>query len=298
MRAFKSSDTIALIGKYNAQGIEDPLRAIATTLIDRGHKVLLDIDTAQRNPLPGLTGCSLTEIGQEAQLAVVVGGDGTMLGIARHLTPYDVPLVGINLGRLGFMTDIPLIHATSALTAILEGAYQTEQRTMLSGQVIRNDTLIFNALALNDVVVSRGAYGGMIEISVRVDNQPMTTQRADGLIVATPTGSTAYALSAGGPILHPQLGGFILMPVAPHALTNRPIALPDSCKIEIQIHGPRMATAHFDMQSLVEVRENDLIVVQRANHTVHLLHPQGYNYFAMLRQKLHWNTSPSLDILK
>ncbi|TAK89896.1 MAG: NAD kinase [Burkholderiaceae bacterium] len=290
--------TIALIGKYNAQGILEPLRAIAAMLLQRGHTVLVDQATAQHGDLSQCTPATLDEIGQRAQLAVVVGGDGTLLGIARQLAPHAVPLIGINQGRLGFMTDIPLAQANQALQSILDGQYEAEQRTMLHAQVVRDEQEIFASVAVNDVVVSRGSNGGLVELSVAVNGQPMTTQRADGLIVATPTGSTAYALSASGPILHPQLAGLLLVPIAPHALTNRPIALPDDSHIEITIRGGRAISAHFDMQSYTEIQEGDRIRVQRSHHHVRLLHPVGYNYFAMLREKLHWNTSPLLDAEK
>ncbi len=290
--------TIALIGKYHAQGIIEPLREIAAALSTRGHTVLIDNGTAQHTPLPGYAACAIEEIGARAQLAVVVGGDGTMLGIARQLAAYGVPLIGINQGRLGFMTDIPLSKAVEVLNDMLDGHFESVQRTLLEAKVQRGDEIIFEALALNDVVVNRGASGGMIEMSITVNHQHMATQRADGLIVATPTGSTAYALSAGGPILHPQLAGILMVPIAPHALTNRPIALPDYSTIEIELRGERTVSAHFDMQTLTEVQGGDRIRIQRSQHRTQLLHPVGYNYFAMLREKLHWNTSPLLDAEK
>lgn len=295
MHIIKPTDTIALIGKYNAQGLVAPLHAIADLLVQRGHRVLLDTATFSHTQLPHLTVCSLEEIGQQAQLAVVVGGDGTMLGIARQLAPYGVPLIGINQGRLGFMTDIPLAQACDTLSAMLEGQFEAVQRTLLEAQVLRDGVPIFKALALNDVVVSRGMHGGMIEVSLTVNGKPMSTQRADGLIAATPTGSTAYALSAGGPILHPQLAGILLVPIAPHSLTNRPIALPDSSVIEIGIRGGRDIATHFDMQSFTEIQEGDVVQIKRSQHMLKLLHPLGYNYFATLREKLHWNTSPLLN---
>jgi NAD+ kinase len=295
MQKIPSTATIALVGKYNAQGIVEPLREIATALAKRGHTVLIDADTAQHSPFPGFASCTLDEIGLRAQLAVVVGGDGTMLSLARQLAPYGIPLIGINQGRLGFMTDIPLANAVEVLEDILDGHFESVQRTMLEAQVWRDEQMIFEALALNDVVVNRGAGSGMIEMAISVNDQPMAVHRADGLIVATPTGSTAYALSAGGPILHPQLAGILMVPIAPHALTNRPIALPDYSTIEVRIRGERSATAHFDMQSLTEIQPGDSIRIKRSQHRTQLLHPVGYNYFAMLRAKLHWNTSPLLE---
>ena len=284
--------TIAIVGKLHAEGIEQPLSEIAQFVKGTGYKVVFERETARVIGHTGYSALSAEEIGVTADMAIVVGGDGTMLGIARQLAPYDVPLIGINQGRLGFMTDIALEDSKRALGEILAGDYEVEERTLLSARITRAGRVILDALALNDVVVARGAVTGMVELSVDVDGRFMYSQRSDGLIVATPTGSTAYALSADGPILHPSLGGLVLVPIAPHSLSNRPIALPDSCRIDITVTGGREVTANFDMQSFTALMRGDCVSVARAALPIRFVHPIGYSYFATLRQKLHWNQPP------
>ena len=179
------------------------------------------------------------------------------------------------------------------LALMLDGRYETDRRALLEAWILRKGTSIFQSRAINDVVVTRGSTGGMVEVTVRVDGITMYNQRADGLILATPTGSTAYALSANGPILHPSLAGLVLVPVAPQTLSNRPIALPDTVVVEIEITDEREAAAHFDMQSFARLAPGDIVRVRRSDDEIVLLHPLGYNYFATLRQKLHWNIMPS-----
>jgi NAD+ kinase len=227
----------------------------------------------------------------QVDLAVVVGGDGTMLAAARQLATLDVPVIGINQGRLGFITDIALENFEHTLAPMLQGSYVTEQRHLLQGQVVRDGQCIFSAIAMNDVVVNRGATAGMVELSIQVDGKFVAKQRADGLIISTPTGSTAYALSAGGSLLHPSVSGWILVPIAPHNLSNRPIVLPDDCEIVIEMLSDREASANFDMQSLASLEQGDRVVVRRAAHAAQFLHPLGWNYFDSLRHKLHWNES-------
>lgn len=301
--------TVAIVGKYQAEGIASSLLEIARIVAAAGHRVVVDRETAHLCALKDYRALSNEEIGQQASAAIVVGGDGTMLGIARQLAPYNVPLIGINQGRLGFMTDIPLDAMVDVLVEMLAGRYEVEERTLLVGSIHRapvdvetNDdgasrssddgAEVFNALALNDIVVSRGAVSGMVELMVEVDGRFMYSQRSDGLIVSTPTGSTAYALSANGPIMHPGLRGFLMVPIAPHSLSNRPIALPDSCKIDITVTGGRDVSANFDMQSFTALRQGDRVSIERAPMTIRFLHPVGYSYFATLRQKLHWNEPP------
>ncbi len=226
---------------------------------------------------------------KQVDLAVAVGGDGTMLAAARQLATMGVPVIGINQGRLGFITDIELNNFEPALAPILRGEFVAEQRHLLHGEVIRAGKSIFQALAMNDVVVNRGATEGMVELSISVEGKFVAKQRADGLIVATPTGSTAYALAAGGSLLHPSLAGWILVPIAPHNLSNRPIVLPDSGEIVIEILSKRDASVNFDMQSLAKLESGDRVVVKRAQHAAQFLHPVGWNYFDSLRHKLHWN---------
>jgi NAD+ kinase len=287
--------TIAIVGKYFAAGIADSLSDIANFLEGRGHTVVFEAETAQNIALEGYEAMTPEQIGRRADAAVVVGGDGTMLGIARQLAPYGVPLIGINQGRLGFMTDISLDRVIPVLGDMLDGKFETESRALLEATVVRDGADIFSALAFNDVVVSRGATSGMVELTVEVDGRFMYNQRSDGLIVATPTGSTAYALSSGGPILHPGLGGIVLVPIAPHALSNRPIVVADSGKIVIEVVGGRDINANFDMQSLTSLAHGDRIVVARSRHTITFLHPEGWSYYDTLRRKLHWNEYPCTE---
>jgi NAD+ kinase len=287
--------TVAIVGKYLAAGIAQSLSEIAEFLDKRGHTVIFEQETAQNIALQGVATMAPDAIGQHADVAIVLGGDGTMLGIARQLAPYDVPLIGINQGRLGFMTDISLDRMIPALTEMLDGKVESEQRSLLEGAVMRDGDTIFHALAFNDVVVSRGTGSGMVELRVEVDGHFMYNQRSDGLIVATPTGSTAYALSAGGPLLHPSLRGIGLVPIAPHALSNRPIVVPESSRILIEVIGGRDISVNFDMQSLASLLHHDRILVQRSKHTITFLHPQGWSYYDTLRRKLHWNEHLSAD---
>jgi NAD+ kinase len=287
--------TIAIVGKHMAVGIEQSLTELAGFLEGAGRTVVFEADTAQNVGLQGYRAMTPAEIGQFADAAVVVGGDGTMLGIARQLAPYGVPLIGINQGRLGFMTDIPLDRMMPLLDEMLNGKVESEQRSMLEGSVLRDGQTIFRAMAFNDVVVSRGAGSGMVELRVEVDGHFMYNQRSDGLIVATPTGSTAYALSAGGPLLHPTLAGIVLVPIAPHALSNRPIVVPDSSDIVIEVIGGRDISVNFDMQSLARLQHHDRILIRRSADAITFLHPQGWSYYHTLREKLHWNEYPSVE---
>jgi NAD+ kinase len=227
-------------------------------------------------------------IGAQCDLGLVVGGDGTMLGIGASWRSHGVPLIGINQGRLGFITDIPLDRLPAAAA---HAARRIRRRPPQpdAGQGLRDGHCVFDALAMNDVVVNRGATSGMVELRVEVDGHFVANQRADGLIIATPTGSTAYALSAGGPLLHPSIPGWVLVPIAPHTLSNRPIVLADATEIAIEIVAGRDASANFDMQSLASLLHGDRIVVTRSQHQVRFLHPKGWSYFDTLRKKLHWN---------
>lgn len=288
--------TVALIGRYQDSGLDGPLRELSNTLQAAGCKVLIEAETAHNTGITDHPIASYPQIGKTADLAVVMGGDGTMLGAGRLLAPYKTPLIGINHGRLGFITDIPLQDATSALTSVIKGNFEIEDRILLEGRVVRNDEIMFSGLALNDVVINRAGRGGMIELRIELDGSFMYHQRADGLIISTPTGSTAYALSANGPILHPQLNAVVLVPVAPQTLSNRPIVLPDSGLLSMTITDlgrvESGASVHFDMQSWSDCQPGDRIDVRRASHSLQLVHPAGYSIFSTLRRKLHWNLMP------
>jgi NAD+ kinase len=287
---------VALFGKYHTttQGgaLESSRRAlddVAQFLTRQGCDVVLDQETALHTGMNQYPVLEMTEIGAQCDLGLVIGGDGTMLGIGRQMARHGLPLMGINQGRLGFITDIPLQSYHDVLQPMLQGNYQTEDRSLLHAQVMRDQRCVFSALAMNDVVVNRGGTSGMVELRVEVDGRFVSNQRADGLIIATPTGSTAYSLSVGGPLMHPGIGGWVMAPIAPHTLSNRPIVLPESCEISIEIVSGRYVSANFDMQSLADLILGDRIVVQRSEHKVRFLHPAGWNYFDTLRKKMHWN---------
>ena len=287
---------VALIGKYQTvasgasgassrQAMED----IAHFLHTQGCEVVFEHDTAHNMGITGYPMLDVPGIGAQCDLALVVGGDGTMLGIGRQLAHLGVPLIGINQGRLGFITDIPYGNIAATLAPMLRGEYEEDHRSLMQARVMRDGHCVFDALAMNDVVVNRGATSGMVELRVEVDGHFVANQRADGLIIATSTGSTAYALSAGGPMLHPSVPAWVLVPIAPHTLSNRPIVLANTMEIAIELVSGKDASANFDMQSLASLLHGDRIVVTRSNHQVRFLHPLGWSYFDTLRQKLHWN---------
>jgi NAD+ kinase len=278
----------ALVGKYQAEGIRPVLEDIAHFLVRQGVDVVLEQKTALSTGITAYEALDTAHIGQRCDLAVVVGGDGTMLGIARELARYEVPLVGINQGRLGFVTDVPYGQFREALAALVAGDFEDDSRTMLEAEVWRDGQRIFDALAMNDVVVSRGATASMVELRVDIGDEFVANIRADGLIVASPTGSTAYSLSAGGPILHPGLAGWVLVPIASHTLSNRPIVLPDAGEVRITVVAGRDASANFDMQGLASLQHGDQVHVRRSAHRVRFLHPRSWSYYATLRRKLRW----------
>jgi len=281
--------TIALIGKYKSPEVAQPLLELARFLEARGVRVVVDPLTAAHVARNHLEVLPLEESGALADLAIVIGGDGTMLNIARTLVPFDVALVGVNQGRLGFLTDISTDNMLSTIGAMLDGEFVTESRMLLAAQVLRDGQRVFDVLAFNDASVAKGADGGLIELEVTIDGQFVYVLRADGLIVSTPTGSTAYALSAGGPILHPGLSAFAIVPVCPHTLSNRPIAVGSDAHVEILMHRCADARVHFDSHSHCELRPGDRIQVARYERSIRLLHAVGHNYYHMLREKLHWS---------
>ena len=287
---------VALIGKYHAAvspaaagSTRAALEDIGQFLSSRGCDVVVERETAASAGLTGYTTLDVPAIGEQCDLVLVVGGDGTMLGIGRQLACYGVPLIGINQGRLGFITDVPLDQYRITLEPMLAGAYEEDLRSLMHAKVVRDGQCVFDALAMNDVVVNRGATSGMVELRVEVNGHFVANQRADGLIVASPTGSTAYSLSAGGPLLHPSTPGWVLVPIAPHTLSNRPLVLPDACEVTIEVVSGRDASANFDMQSMASLLHGDRITVRLSEHRVRFLHPVGWTYFDTLREKLHWN---------
>lgn len=228
------------------------------------------------------------DMGRRCDLVVVLGGDGTLLSVARKLAPYRVPLIGVHQGHLGFLTQVPRENMMDEIAGMLTGKYLPEERILLETSVWRAGGEIKHALALNDMVLSRGGVGQMIEFEVFINGEFVYTQRSDGLIVSTPTGSTAYALAAGGPILQSTLRAFSLVPICPQSMTNRPIAVSDTSEVEILVTKGVDARVHFDGQSFVDVASLDRIAIRRYRNTLRVLHPVDYQYYKTLRQKLHW----------
>ncbi len=283
---------VALIGKYRSPEIAESLGRLAAFLSGAGCEVLVEEATAADTGVSRYRTVSYEMLGDATDVAVVLGGDGTLLNAARRLARFCVPLIGVNQGRLGFMTDIARDHMIESMSAILAGKYQREQRVLLDAEVLRGGSRVFHTLALNDVVVNRGEIGRMIELEVKVDGELIHVLRADGLILATPTGSTAYAMSANGPILHPSVAGIAIVPLCPHALSNRPITISDRSVVDIVVLPPQEARIHFDGQMRFDARAGDQVRIARSAHCITLLHPPGYSYFAMLREKLHWSATP------
>lgn len=239
--------------------------------------------------------CDLLDMHHHVDAIVVVGGDGTLLAVARDLAAYQTPLIGINQGQLGFMTDIALQSFESDLAQVLGGVYTLEARSMIAGELIRDGQTIATALALNDAVISRGASASMVDVSIAIDGTLAYRLRADGIVIATPTGSTAYSLSANGPIMHPNVAGLLIAPVAPQTLSNRPIVLPDSCVIDITLEPSRSAgsSASFDMTQWQQLQAGDTVRIRKSPLSTTLVHPLSYDYYNTLRQKLHWTYNPT-----
>ena len=282
--------TVALIGKYDDPDVRQSVAHLVDMLNAAGVKVLVERATADELPTRAKhEPASLAGIGGRADLALVVGGDGTLLSAARHLCEHEIPLVGVNLGRLGFLTETSLTNVEGSLEALLAGEYQVEERMMLHIRVQRQAGDLAVERAFNDVVIHRGNIARMVEMETYVDGQFVFSQRSDGLIAASPTGSTAYALSAGGPIVHPAMRAFILVPVCPHTLTNRPIALPGHSHIEVVlVNNPGEIQLTLDGQINFALQDGDRVHIQRDEHNVHLLSDPHRNYFDVLREKFSW----------
>ena len=287
--AFK---TVAIVGKPDGAGVREPLNQLIALLQSRDIVVRVDAHTASfadAKPDAVMPREPLDQLLSGADLAIAVGGDGTLLSLARSVVAHHVPLVGINLGHLGFLTDIPADSLVPMITAMLDGEYKEELRFLLDAEIRRGDKTIFKSVAFNDVVFSRGAMGTMIEFAVEVNGEFIYSLRADGIIVNTPTGSTAYALSSGGPILQPGLSVISLVPISPHTLSNRPIAISNESEVRIRLIRGANARVNFDVQAFFDPELEDVVIVKAHKNRLRLLHPVGYSYFSMLRSKLHWN---------
>jgi NAD+ kinase len=282
--------TVGLFGKYGSKGAGGVIEKVCSLLRGRGLEVLLEESTAEFMDKPCAPSRPLSDIGTVIDLAIVAGGDGTMLHVARQMAPHGVPLIGVNLGRLGFLTDLPTERLQIDLTHILDGDFETEERILLEAEVVRDGHVRHSANALNDVVINKGALARLIEFETWVDGEFVNTTRADGIIIATPTGSTAYALSAGGPILHPTLPAIVIVPICPHTLSDRPLAISSDSSIEIVMVSTSQQSAHvtFDGQTNFALHDQDRIRVRRAEKPAILIHPKRRNHYEVLRAKLGW----------
>ena len=282
--------TIGIIGKYDAPSLKSTVESLTGFLREAGLQVLLDEKSTGHLDNQGERCANREVLGEKSDLVVVLGGDGSFLDAARTIAPTDTPLLGINLGRLGFMTDITRGNMLPTLEQILAGEYHEEKRLMLEGEVWRGEKCIDSRLALNDVVVTKRDVARMIEFDTFVGEHFISNHRADGLVVASPTGSTAYALSGGGPVLNPTLDAMVLVPICPHMLSDRPIVVDACSQIEVLLthNNTNPAQATWDGQFSVALKNGDRVRIRRSSHQLTLVHPRDYNYFSILRDKLHW----------
>lgn len=286
-----SFNRVGLIIRQQISHHADHVNAICDTISRHGEVMVYFLDDPLE--LDGFPTASIEQIGETADLAVSIGGDGTLLSAARLLVDFDIPLVGINLGRLGFLADVTVEDLEQHISRIFNGEFSVEKRFLLQGDILRQDGINQSHIALNDIVLHSHESTSMIEFAVYSDEELINRQRADGLIVSTPTGSTAYSLSGGGPIMHPALEALALVPICPHTLSNRPIVLPSDKHIEIRLSQPGMiGQISFDGQHLSIIERQDQIHIQRYSKSITLLHPAHYDYFEILRAKLKWSNQP------
>lgn len=283
---------IGILGKFGDPGNASTLSELCDFLHARGHEVLADSQSAEFIANTQVKGLHIDRLPEHCDLMIAVGGDGTFLAAARAAADFDIPLVGVNLGRLGFLVDISPQQLTSRLEQILDGHYKTESRPLLLASIVRDGQVIHQQTAVNEVVVHRWVTPSMIEIDTRIDGVYLNTQRSDGLIVATPTGSTAYSLSAGGPILHPALNALVLVPLNPHTLSNRPLVIDDNVEITISFSQTKQINALVtcDHLEIPDVLTGDKIVIRKADKTIKILHPEDHDFFHILRSKLNWSS--------
>ena len=284
--------TIGVFGKYQDVSVEKPLKVLTAHLESKGIKVKIGHTTASKITRDLPQERLNKDFSVDIDLAIVIGGDGTLLHVATRMAESDVPVIGINLGRLGFLTDIPQAGMLAEIDAILNGDYHIEDRMMLDVRVIKNNKEVYQQIALNDIVIGKHALEKLINWQVHVNEQFVTSARSDGVIFATPTGSTAYSLSAGGAIMHPKVDVISMVPVSPHTLTNRPIGLPGDANIELTIHNTTKNCAHVSSDGLIgcNLEGDEVVHVTRSKYSVKLVHTQSYRYFDMLHEKLGWGS--------
>lgn len=281
---------IGLVGRSQQRGLQEVLQQLLTLLESRGLEVLLEDCLGDLVPAHSQRLTTRDEIGLEADLVIVVGGDGSLLSAARTLAKYETPVLGINRGRLGFLTDITPDEMARHVPDVLDGDFESESRFLLDAEVHRDGHVVGRADALNDVVVNSGTSAQMIEFELYINDTFVYRQRADGLIVSTPTGSTAYSLSGGGPIMHPALDAMVLVPMFPHALSSRPIVVDGNSQIRLdilernRIHPPVTCDGQVNMTA----RPGDCVHICKKPHRLTLLHPVGHSFYASCRDKLRW----------
>jgi NAD+ kinase len=279
--------TVGLVSKPVPATHRSLLRDLSSWLTERGLRVLCDKEAARMTGARG--GIDRDKLPRRCDLVVVIGGDGTLLSVARSACVTGTPILGINFGSLGFLTEVPRDELFPALEDVFAGRFETENRTMLAAHLIRRGKRLLSTSVLNDIVINKSALARIIDLSVSIDGHGVATYKADGLIVATPTGSTAYSLSAGGPILSPMVRAFQLTPICPHTLTHRPLILPDSATVEISLdHAPQDVYLTLDGQTGRPLRSGDIVRVSLSKQTVALIRPVNRNWFDLLRRKLKW----------
>jgi NAD+ kinase len=287
-------DTIGLIGKFGDPGVAGTLALIANYLCERGLHVLVDDASATFLQPGGFEVANRHVIGQRCDLAIVMGGDGTILNAARSLVDSQVPILGVNMGRLGFLADVSPPAIPISLEEILCGRFNEEERSLLHAEIIRESQVINQSDALNDVVVHKRDVARMIEIDTFIDGRFLNAYRADGLIISTPTGSTAYALAGGGPIIHPSLEAVVVVPICPHTLSHRPIVVGADSRIEILLNPSSTAQTQVtcDGQVSLTIQPGDSVVIRKKHPKLRLIHPTNHDYFNLLRAKLCWGAHP------
>jgi len=283
----KEFNTVAIMGRHEDPRVAEPVAALASYLTKADHNVV----TVTGSPA-GLSGRRVpeAEIAGVSDLIIAVGGDGSMLYAARLAREDNVPLLGINRGRLGFLADVTPDEMLVSLAKVLAGDYSRESRLMLDARLETNDGNVVRAVAMNDIVLQRRGTGRMVDFETSIAGQYVNTHSGDGLIVATPTGSTAYALSCGGPIIQPQLDAVVVVPVCPHTLSDRPVVVPASLEIEVKLleHADTQAEVTADGHSVGTLSANDRLLIGAADKRITLIHPPGYDFYEILRSKLHW----------
>nr|VFK47114.1 MAG: NAD+ kinase [Candidatus Kentron sp. TC]VFK60084.1 MAG: NAD+ kinase [Candidatus Kentron sp. TC] len=282
---------IGLICKRNDSRIEHTLGKLMSFLDSQPVNVLTDTRNAHIRPGKRVTVTDRENLGKACDLVIVIGGDGTFLNAARSLADCNARVLGINLGRLGFLADVMPTKMVNCLKAVLRGHFEEEKRFLLNAVIIRNGKTVFEVVVLNDVVAHKWHIARLIAFEAYIDSHLVYNQHADGLIVSTPTGSTAYALSSGGPILHPSLNAIVLVPICPHTLSNRPIVVDGGSLVEIVMEKDERTEASVtcDGQTSIDLEPSDKILIQKRDKCLHLIHPMGHNYYTTLRTKLNWD---------